>query len=116
MADQITLDLNVSLSTDNAKREFTNMLNSMSSNTEAANRKINAALGGKEQKVVDIQYNPDTRQWESKERLMLSLVDKLNRTKAKADQIDRNSLTSLKGQVRYADIQHIRQLCQRITP
>ena len=102
MADQITLDLNVSLSTDNAKREFTNMLNSMSTNTEAANRKINAALGGKEQKVVDIQYNPDTRQWESKERLMLSLVDKLNRTKSKADQIDRNSLTSLKGQVREA--------------
>ena len=100
--DKITFGVDVNMSTDSAMRQWDTFINSAADKGEAEMKKLNRALGGTEKKIVEIEFDADTGKYVSSTRQILTATDKLNKLKDQTIAKDRESLTSLKGQLRQA--------------
>ena len=100
--DKITFNAAINLSTDSAQRQWDNFVNDAVSQGEAGMKKLNKSLGGREKTIVEVEFDPKTNKYVSQTRQILTATDKLVKLKDEAIKKDRESLTSLKGQLRQA--------------
>lgn len=102
MGDQLRFNASINLETDSARNQFQTLLRDAVAGSESAQKKINSMLGGKEKKVIDLQYDSNLGEEIPVAKTLLTEFDKIKKRASDRNRIEEGSLTKLRAQLRQA--------------
>ena len=100
MSKNLSFKADLSLSTDAALAQFNNYLSQAQKGNEEMIRKVNKAMGGDEIIKVNMEFDADGNAVGVAKKVFTEF-DKIAQKKKEIKNLDKNSLTSLRGQQRY---------------
>ena len=102
MANNLSWNVDINLSTDSARNQFQSLINEAASGVESAQKKLNEMLGGKVVQKVEFEYDSNLQQEIPKTKTLLTEYAKIEQAARNRQKVEEGSLTSLKGQLRQA--------------